>query len=80
LYRKCGSLDVSKFYGSPRLVAGIALPFLPIMRSGKVGKARKIGVNVVEIESREILEERDWKKESLDRQVWRRRLKKANTD
>jgi hypothetical protein len=31
----------------------------------------------VEIDSREILKVRKWKRESLDRQVWRRHLKEA---
>jgi hypothetical protein len=32
LFRKCGILDVSQFYGSPRPGAGIALPFLLFLR------------------------------------------------
>jgi hypothetical protein len=31
----------------------------------------------VKIDSREILKVRNWKRESLDRQVWRRYLKEA---
>jgi hypothetical protein len=40
-----------------------------------VGQPRKIWVNAVEIENREISNVRIWKRESLDRQVWRRHLK-----
>jgi hypothetical protein len=42
-----------------------------------VGKPRKRWINEVEIDSREILKVRNWKRESLDRQVWRRYLKEA---
>jgi hypothetical protein len=42
-----------------------------------VGKPRKRWINAVEIDSREILKVRNWKRESLDRQVWRRYLKEA---
>jgi hypothetical protein len=37
-----------------------------------VSKPRKRWINAVEIESREILKVRNWKRESQDRQVWRR--------
>lgn len=40
-----------------------------------VGKQRKIWVNAVEIDSREILKLRNWKRESLERKIWRRHLK-----
>jgi hypothetical protein len=36
-----------------------------------VGKPRKRWVNAAEINSREILKVRNWKRESIDRQVWR---------
>jgi hypothetical protein len=42
-----------------------------------VGKPRKRWINAVEIDSKEILKLRNWKRESEDRQVWRRHLKKA---
>jgi hypothetical protein len=42
-----------------------------------VGKPRNRWINAVEIDSREILKVRNWKRESLDRQVWRRYLKEA---
>jgi aldehyde:ferredoxin oxidoreductase len=42
-----------------------------------VGKTRKRWINAVETDSREILKVRNWKRESLDRQVWRRYLKEA---
>jgi hypothetical protein len=42
-----------------------------------VGKPRKRLINAVEIDSREILKVRKWKRESLDKRVWRRYLKKA---
>jgi hypothetical protein len=42
-----------------------------------VGKPRKRWVNAVELDSREIWEVRNWKRESLDRQVRRRHLKEA---
>jgi hypothetical protein len=42
-----------------------------------VGKPRKRWINAVEIDSREILKVRNWKRESLNRQVWRRYLKEA---
>jgi hypothetical protein len=42
-----------------------------------VGKPRKIWVNAMEIDSREILKVRNWKRESPDREVWRRHLKEA---
>jgi hypothetical protein len=44
-----------------------------------VCKARKRWINAVEIDSREILKVRNWnwKRESLDRQVWRHYLKEA---
>jgi hypothetical protein len=41
------------------------------------GKPRKRWINAVEIGSREILKVRNWKRESLDRQIWRRYLKEA---
>jgi hypothetical protein len=43
-----------------------------------VGKSSKSWVNAVNIDSREILNVRNWKRESLHGQVWRRRLKEAN--
>jgi hypothetical protein len=42
-----------------------------------VGKPRKRWINAVEIDSKEIFKVRNWKRESLDRQVWRRYLKEA---
>jgi hypothetical protein len=42
-----------------------------------VGKPRKIWINAVEIDSKDILKVRNWKRESQDRQVWRRHLKEA---
>jgi hypothetical protein len=42
-----------------------------------VGKPRKTWINAVEIDSKEILKVRNCKRESLDRQVWRRHLKQA---
>jgi hypothetical protein len=53
-----------------------------IMESNNIGKRsvekpRNRLVNVVEIDSREILKVRNWKRESIDRQVWRRHLKAA---
>jgi hypothetical protein len=42
-----------------------------------VGKQRKRWVNAVEIDSRVILKLRNWRGESLDRQIWRRHLKEA---
>jgi hypothetical protein len=42
-----------------------------------VRKPRERWVNEMEIYSREILKVRNWKRESLDRQVWRRHLKDA---
>jgi hypothetical protein len=42
-----------------------------------VGKPRKSWVNSVEIDSREILKMRNWRRESLDKLVWRRHLKEA---
>jgi hypothetical protein len=42
-----------------------------------VGKPRKRWINEVETDSREILKVRNWKRESQDRQVWRRHLKEA---
>jgi hypothetical protein len=44
-----------------------------------VGKPRKRGINAVEIDSKEILKVRNWKRESQERQIWRRHLKEANT-
>jgi hypothetical protein len=49
------------------------------IRKRPVGKPRKRWINAVEIDSREILKVRNWKRESLDRQVWRRYLKEAKT-
>jgi hypothetical protein len=45
-----------------------------------VGKPRKRWVNAVEIDSREILKVRNWKRESLDKRVWRRYLKRPRLD
>jgi hypothetical protein len=42
-----------------------------------VGKPRQRWINAVEIDSREILKVRNWKRESLYWQVWRRYLKEA---
>jgi hypothetical protein len=42
-----------------------------------VGKPRKSWINAVEIVSKEILKVKNWKRESQDRQVWRRHLKEA---
>jgi hypothetical protein len=42
-----------------------------------VGKPRKRWVNAMETDSREILNARNWKREYLGRQVWRRHLKKV---
>jgi hypothetical protein len=42
-----------------------------------VGKPRKRWINAVEIDRREILKVRNWKRESQDRQVWRSYLKEA---
>jgi hypothetical protein len=44
-----------------------------------VGKPRNRWINAVEIDSKEILKVRNWKRESQDRQVWRRHLKEAKT-
>jgi hypothetical protein len=42
-----------------------------------VGKPRKRWVNAVETDSRVILKVRNWRRESLDRQVWKRHLKEV---
>jgi hypothetical protein len=42
-----------------------------------VDKPRKRWINAVEIDSKEILKVRNWKRESQVRQVWRRHLKEA---
>jgi hypothetical protein len=42
-----------------------------------VGKPRKRWINAVEIDSKEILKVKNWIREALDRQVWRRYLKEA---
>jgi hypothetical protein len=42
-----------------------------------VDKPRKRWINAVEIDSKAVLKVRNWKRESQDRQVWRRHLKKA---
>jgi hypothetical protein len=42
-----------------------------------VDKPRKRWIKAVEIDSKEILKVRIWKRESQDRQVWRRYLKEA---
>jgi hypothetical protein len=42
-----------------------------------IGNPRKRWINVVEIESRVILKVGSWKRESLERQVWKRHLKEA---
>jgi hypothetical protein len=42
-----------------------------------VGKPRKRWVNAVDIDSREILEVRNRKRESLYMQIWRRQLKET---
>jgi hypothetical protein len=42
-----------------------------------IGKRRKRRVNAVEIENTELLKVRNWKRGSLDRQVWRRHLKEV---
>jgi hypothetical protein len=42
-----------------------------------VGKPKNRWVKAVEIDNREILKVRKWKREYLDRQVWRRHLKEA---
>jgi hypothetical protein len=42
-----------------------------------VGKPRKRWINAVEIDRKEILKVRNWKRESQHRQVWRRHLKEA---
>jgi hypothetical protein len=47
-----------------------------IIGKGPVGKPRKRWVNAVEIDNRGF-ESEDWKKGSVDRQIWRRRLKEA---
>jgi hypothetical protein len=48
-----------------------------IIREEPVGKPKERWVNIVEIENREVLKVRNWKRESLDRQVWRRHLKET---
>jgi hypothetical protein len=47
------------------------------IRKRPVGKPRKRWINAVEIDSREILKVRNWKREAINRQVWRRHLKEA---
>jgi hypothetical protein len=42
-----------------------------------VGKPRKRWVNAVEIDNREILKVRNWKRESVDRKVWWHHLKEV---
>jgi hypothetical protein len=42
-----------------------------------VAKPRKRWINEVEVDSKEILKVRNWKRESQDRQVWRHHLKEA---
>jgi hypothetical protein len=42
-----------------------------------VGKPRKRWINAVEMDSKETLKVRNWKRESQDRQVWRRHLKEV---
>jgi hypothetical protein len=42
-----------------------------------IDKPRKRWINAVEIDSKEILKVRNWKRESQDRQVWRCHLKEA---
>jgi hypothetical protein len=42
-----------------------------------IGKPRKRSVNAVEIDSKEILRVRNWKREFLGRRVRRRHFKKA---
>jgi hypothetical protein len=59
--------DISFGTRITNLVLGMLEHFLP----------RKRWINAVEIDSREILKVRNWKRESQDRQVWRRHLKEA---
>jgi hypothetical protein len=42
-----------------------------------VGSPRKIWINAVEIDSREIWKVGNWKSKSLDREIWSRHLKEA---
>jgi hypothetical protein len=48
-----------------------------IIAKRPVGKPRNRWVNSVKIDSRGILKMRNWKRESLDSEVWRRYLKGA---
>jgi hypothetical protein len=43
-------------------------------------KSKEKWTSAVEIDSREILKERDWKKDNVGREIWRSRLKETNAE
>jgi hypothetical protein len=79
--RKIIKLKRLQWAGHVQLTEGKRIPkrILKSIFIGKrpVGEPKKRWINAVEIDSREILKVRKWKRESLDRQVWRRHLKEA---